>query len=109
MTYMCVVALGEDLETRALKSSAQTKTSGNTLLANAGPTQDGRRGLQRQWERDAGCRANWFRRKTRGVFNIKSKAIFKKSSQGLSTCVLLLYCCTSIDIIVDSRREKNEK
>ena len=84
------------------------RTPGNTPRANARPTQDGRRGLQRQRERDGGCRANWFRRKTRGVFIIYSKAIFRKISQGL-TCVLVLYCFTSIDIIADSRLGKNEK
>ena len=68
MAYMCVVALADYLEARALKSSAQTKAPGNTPRANARPTQDGRRGLQRQRERDGGCRANWFQRKTRGVF-----------------------------------------
>ena len=47
MTYMCVLALTEDLEAGALKSSDQTKAPGNTPLANARPTQDGRRGLQR--------------------------------------------------------------
>ena len=87
MTCMCVVALAEDLEARALKSSAQTKAPGNTPRANARPTQDGRRGLQRQRERDGWCRANWFRRKTRGVFIIYSKAIFKKKRL---TCTLLL-------------------
>ena len=70
MSYMCVVAMVEDLEARALKSSAQTKAPGNTPRANARPTQDGRRGLQRQRERDGGCLTNWFRRKTRGVFII---------------------------------------
>ena len=35
--------------------------------------------------------------------------IFKKTSQDLTACVLLLYCCTSIDIVVDGRRGKNEK
>ena len=43
---MCVLALAEDLEARALKSSAQTKAPGNTPRAKARPTQDGRRGLQ---------------------------------------------------------------
>ena len=60
MTCMCVVALAP----------------GNTPRAKARPTQDGRRGLQRQRERDGGCRATWFRRKTRGVFIISSKAMF---------------------------------
>ena len=105
---MCVSALAEDLEDRALKSSAQTKAPGNTPRAKARPTQDGRRGLQRQRERDRGCRANRFGRKTRGVFIIKSKAIFKKSYQGLTTCVLLLYYCTSIDV-VDGRRGQKRK
>ena len=45
-----------------------------------------------------GGEASQFRRKTRGVFIILSKAIVKKSSQCLTSCVLLLYCCTSIDI-----------
>ena len=45
--YICVVALVEDLEARALKSSAQTKAPGNTPRAKARPTQDGRRGSQR--------------------------------------------------------------
>ena len=101
---LCVVALAEDLGAQALKSSAQTKAPSNK---SARPPQDGRRGLRRQRERDGGCRWNWFRRKTRGIFIILSKAIFKLSSQVL-TCVLLLYCCTSIDI-VDDRRGKNEK
>ena len=35
--------------------------------------------------------------------------MFKNSSQGLTIRVLLLYCCTRIDIIVDGRRGKNEK
>ena len=66
---MCVLALAEDLEARAVKSSAQTKVPGNTPRAKARPTQDGRRGLRGQRDRDGGCRANRFRRKTRGVFN----------------------------------------
>ena len=41
MTYMCVVALAEDLEARALRSSAQTKALGNTPGENARPTQEG--------------------------------------------------------------------
>ena len=36
-----------------------------------------------------------------------SKAIFTKSCQGLTTCVSLLYCSTSTDV-VDGRRGKNE-
>ena len=67
---MYVLALAEDLKARALKSSAQMNAPGNTPLAKARPTQDGRRGLQRQQERDGGCRTNRFRRKTRGVFII---------------------------------------
>ena len=43
---MCVVALAEDLEARALKSSAQTKAPGNTPRTKARPTEDGRPGLQ---------------------------------------------------------------
>ena len=43
MAYMCFVALAEDVEARAQKSSAQTKAPGNTTRANARPTQDGRR------------------------------------------------------------------
>ena len=66
--HMCIMMLAEDLKTQAPKSSAQMKTPGNTPRAKARPTQDGRRGLQRQRERDGGCRANRFRRKTRGVF-----------------------------------------
>ena len=90
---MCVVALAEDLEARALKSSAQTKSPGNTPRAEARPTQDGRRGLQRQRERDGGCRANRFRRKTRGVFITENKVIFKKGSQPFKMCItdVLLY------------------
>ena len=61
---ICVVGLAEDLQARALKSSAQTKAPGNTPRAKARPTQDGRRGLQRHRERDGGCRANRFRRNT---------------------------------------------
>ena len=91
--YMCVVASAEDLEARALTSSAQTKAPANTLRARAHPTQDGRRGLQRQRERDGGCRASLLRRKKRRVFIISSKAIFKKSFHGLTTCVSLLFCC----------------
>ena len=45
---MCVSALAEVLEARALKSSAQTKVPGNTPRAKARPSHDGRRGLQRQ-------------------------------------------------------------
>ena len=67
---MCVSALAEDLEAQALKSSPQTKAPSNTPRAKARPTQHGRRGLQRQRERDGGCRKNRFRRKTRGVFII---------------------------------------
>ena len=52
--YMCVVAFAEDLEARALKSSDHTKTLGNTPRPKARPTQDGRRGWQRQRERDGG-------------------------------------------------------
>ena len=44
-----------------------------------------------------------------GVFIISSNAIFKKSSQGLTAHVLLLFCCTGIDIIVDDRRGKDDK
>ena len=40
---MCVVALAEDLEARALISSAQTNAPGSTPRAKARPTQDGRR------------------------------------------------------------------
>ena len=58
MTYMCVVASSEDLDARALKSSDQKKAPDNTSRAIARPTQDGRRGLQRQRERDGGSRAN---------------------------------------------------
>ena len=61
--YMCVVALAEDLGARALKSSAQTKAPGNAPRATARPTQDGRRGLQRQRDWDGGCRPSRFRRK----------------------------------------------
>ena len=86
----------------------QTNALGKTPRANARSMQDGWRGLRRQRGRDGGWRANWFRRKTRGVFIIYSKAIFRKISQGL-TCVLVLYCFTSIDIIADSRLGKNEK
>ena len=68
--YMCVLALAEDLEARALKSSDQTKVPGNTPRAKARPAQDGRQGLQGQREQDGGCGANRFRRKTRGVFII---------------------------------------
>ena len=39
---------------------------------------------------------------------LEDKAIFMKSSQGSTTCVVLLYCCTSKDV-VDGRRGKNEK
>ena len=98
MHDMCILVLAEDLEARAPKSSAQTKTTGNTRRAKARPTKDGPRGLQRQRKRHGGCRANRFRRKTRRVFITWSKPIFKKSSQYLTTCVLLLYYCTSIDI-----------
>ena len=52
--YMCVVALAEDLEARALKSSAQTKAPGDTPRAKARLTQDGRRGLREHRERDGG-------------------------------------------------------
>ena len=65
---MCIVVLAEDFEAGAPKSSALTKTPGNTPRIKARPTQDGRLGLQRQRERDDGGRANRFRRKTRGVF-----------------------------------------
>ena len=68
--HMCVSALAEDLEGRALKSSAQAKAPSNTPQAKARSMQDGRRGLQRQRERDRGCRANRFRRKTRDIFII---------------------------------------
>ena len=57
-SHMCVLALAKDLEARALKSSPQTKAQGNTPRAKARPTQDGRRGLQIQRERDGGCLAN---------------------------------------------------
>ena len=38
----------------------------------------------------------------------RAKGDLEESSQGLTTCVLLLYCCTSIDI-VDGRRAKTKK
>ena len=41
MTYMWVVALAEDLEARALKSSAQTKAPGNTPMRVPRKTGDG--------------------------------------------------------------------
>ena len=90
---MCVLGWVEDFEARVLKSSAQTKAPGNTPRAKACPTQNGRRGLWRHRERDGGCRAKRFRPKTRGVIIIYSKAIFKKSSHGLITCItaVLLY------------------
>ena len=62
--YVSVLGLAEDMEARALKSSPQTKTLGNTPRAKARPTQDGRRSLRRQRGRDGGCGANRFRRKT---------------------------------------------
>ena len=68
--YMCLLPLAEALEARALKSSAQTKAPGNTPRAMARPTQDGRLGLPRHRERDGRCRANRFRRETRGGFVI---------------------------------------
>ena len=50
---LCVVALAEDLQARALTSSAQTKAPGYIPRANARPTKDGRLGLQtagaRRW------------------------------------------------------------
>ena len=93
--YICMCfGVGGTPGSSSAQIECSKKTPGNTPLAKARPSQDGQRGLQRQRERDGGCRANRFRRKTRGVFIIYSKGIFKKSSQGL-TCVLLLYCCTS--------------
>ena len=77
--YVCVLGLAEGLEARVFKSSPQTKAPGNTPRAKARPTQDGRRSLWSQRGRDGGCGANRFRRKTRGVFIIESKVIFKKS------------------------------
>ena len=107
--YTCVVVLAEDLVARALKSSGPRKAPGSTTRANARPTYARRAtGLAETTGAGRWCRANRFRRKTRGVFITGSKAIFNNSSQCLTSCVSLLYWCTSIDI-VDGRRGQNEK
>ena len=92
---MCVSALAEDLEARALKSSAQTKAPGNTPRAKARPTQDWRRGLQRQREGDGGCRANRFRRKTRDVFIIERA---RRSSRKVPRFNNTYYCCITVPV-----------
>ena len=89
---MCVAALAEDLEARAMKSSAQTKAPGNTPRANARPTQDGRRGLQRQREPDGEFRANWFYVKP-GAFSLLEQGDLQEKFLRFNMCIttVLLY------------------
>ena len=90
---MDILVLAEYLEARAPESSAQTKTPGNTPRAKARPTQDGRRGLQRQRERAGGCRTNRFRRKAEVFSLFRAKRSSRKFSMFNNMCItaVLLY------------------
>ena len=99
---MCILVLAEDLEARAPKSSAQTKTPGNTPRVKARPTQEGRRGSRNSGSGMVGVEKigsdgkpevfSLFRakRSSRKVRNVYQHVYYG--------CVLRLYCCTSIYI-----------
>ena len=75
MYYVFILGLAEYLESRVLKSGPQTNAPGNTPRSKARKTAGAGGG---------GCGANRALPKTRGVFIIKSKAIFKKSYQAFN-------------------------
>ena len=105
---MWVLALAEDLEARALKIECSNESSGQYTASEVASHARQATGLAET----AGA-GRWVSSESvtmenpRRFHNLEHKEIFKKSSQGL-TCVLLLYCCTIIDI-VDGGRGKNEK
>ena len=90
-----VLALAEDLEARALKSSARTKAPGNTPRAKSRPTAQATRLAETAGAGRGVSSESVPTENPRPFHNLEQKAIFKKISQG-STCVLLLYCCTTV-------------
>ena len=106
--HMCILVLAEDLEARAPKSSAQTKTSGSTPQAKARPTQDGRRGLQGQRERDGGCRAKSVPTENPRFFHYLEQSDLQEKFpmfNNMRITAVLLYQYRHFD----GRRGKNEK
>ena len=104
---MCILVSAEDLEARAPKSSAQTKTPGNTPRAKARPTQEGRLGLQRQRERDG----RW-RGKSVPTENPRCFHYFEQSDRQEKFSMFNIMCITAVLLYqyrhFDGRRGKNE-
>ena len=84
---MRIVVLAENLDARAHKSSAQTRTPGNTPQAKARPTQDGQHTASKSVPTE-----------NPRCFHYLEIIDLQEMSKYLTTCVLLLYFCTSIDI-----------
>ena len=95
------VCLGVDR--RLGSSSAQRKAPGNTPRATARPTQDGPRGLQRQWRRESS--------ETVPTENPRRHHYLEQGDlQGRFPRFNSLYYCSTTSIeVFDGRRGKNEE